>query len=113
LPVLPEEFVKKKATKVEKSEDQDFGWAVLELMGHRRLGGKVSATTLAGAPVLRIDVPAPDGSDKWVTQFYAPHAMYALTPTTEEIARKLAKTAQPSPVYRFELATRDDVEALS
>jgi hypothetical protein len=88
---------------VEKDQDEDFGWAVLELMGHRRLGGKVTATTLAGAPVLRIDVPSADGK-AWATQFYAPHAMYALTPTTEEIARSVAKSNQPSPVYRFELA---------
>lgn len=33
------------------------GWAILELMGHRRLGGHVSEATVAGAGFLRIDVP--------------------------------------------------------
>lgn len=33
------------------------GWAILELMGHRRLGGYVSEATVAGAGFLRIDVP--------------------------------------------------------
>jgi hypothetical protein len=32
-------------------------WAIVELMGHRRLGGYVRAVELAGAAMLRIDVP--------------------------------------------------------
>lgn len=34
------------------------GWAVLELMGHRRLGGYVQEATVAGVGMLRIDVPS-------------------------------------------------------
>lgn len=33
-------------------------WAVLELMGHRRLAGFVREVTIAGAGLLRIDVPS-------------------------------------------------------
>lgn len=33
-------------------------WAILELMGHRRLAGYVREITLAGAGMLRIDVPS-------------------------------------------------------
>ena len=33
------------------------GWAILELMGHRRLGGLVTEQEIAGAAFLRIDVP--------------------------------------------------------
>jgi hypothetical protein len=44
------------------SEHQFREWAVLELMGHRRLGGKVSEQEIAGAAFLRIDVPGPDGA---------------------------------------------------
>lgn len=37
----------------------DFeGWAIVELMGHRRLGAWVSEVELAGAPMLRLDIPA-------------------------------------------------------
>lgn len=38
------------------------GWCVLELMGHRRLGGYVREQEIAGQGFLRIDVPAPTGS---------------------------------------------------
>lgn len=77
------------------------GWAILELMGHRRLGGYVREVTLFGAAMCRIDVPGDDGKD--TTQVYAPSAIYCVTPTTEEIARALARTVQPSPVQRWEL----------
>lgn len=33
------------------------GWAILELMGHRRLGGYIREQEIAGQAFLRIDVP--------------------------------------------------------
>jgi hypothetical protein len=86
------------------------GWAILELMGHRKLAGLLSEQTIGGAAFIRIDAPiAPgttitDGTGAWaVTQFYAPSAVYCITPTTEELARKVAAGAQPTPVTRYEL----------
>lgn len=77
------------------------GWAVLELMGHRKLAGMVREVTIAGAGFLRLDVPGAD--DKSATQFYPPTSVYCLTPTTEEIARAMAVHCQPAPVHRWEL----------
>lgn len=78
------------------------GWCVLELFGHRRLGGYVSEQEIAGVAMLRIDVPGKD--DKVVaTQYYGSSAIYALTPTTEEMAKAVALRNQPRPVSRFEL----------
>jgi hypothetical protein len=78
------------------------GWAILELMGHRRLGGHVRTTELAGAPFFRIDVPAAEG-EAFATQFYSPGSVYCMTPTTEETARAIAKREQPTPVHLYEL----------
>lgn len=91
----------------ERAADRDLGWCILELMGHRRLGGVVTETTLAGKRVLRIDVPAASG-DGMATQFYGGDALYCLTPTTEETARALARSAQPAPVHRWELTAPKD-----
>lgn len=77
------------------------GWAVLELMGHRRLVGKLSEATIAGASFLRIDIPGADGQE--TTQFYAPSAVYAITPTTEELARRAASLNTVAPINRWEL----------
>src|SRR4051812_3026644 len=97
------------------------GWGILELMGHRRLGGRLSKATIAGAAFVRIDVPHPnDSSQVSATQFYSPSAVYAITPTTEEIACAIAIRA-PQPVTRWELpalpqrhsATTDQEEAVT
>ncbi len=74
-------------------------WAILELMGHRRLAGRVSEAQIAGAPFLRLDVPC----DPPTTQFYAPGAVYAITPTSEEVCRAFARRSAPIPVQRWEL----------
>ncbi len=76
-------------------------WAILELMGHRRLAGLVSIEQLAGAPFLRLDIPGPDGTI--ASQFYSASAVYCLTPTTEAIARAVALREQPAPVQPWEL----------
>ena len=79
-------------------------WAVIELMGHRRLAGFLAEQQIAGAGFLRLDVHDADGAV--ATQFYSPSSVYAITPTTEEIARKLGARARPMPVTRYELEPR-------
>jgi hypothetical protein len=79
------------------------GWAILELMGHRRLGGRVSEAIIAGGAFIRIDVPHPNEAGIFTaSQFYSPSAVYAITPTTEVIACAIARGA-PEPVSRWDL----------
>ena len=96
-------------TKTTDDSKTDLGWCILELLGHRRLGGYVTEATIAGAAFLRIDVPG----DPPATQFYSASAVYAITPTTEEMARKVAGLARPSPVQRWELAAPEALPAPS
>ena len=76
-------------------------WAVLELMGHRRLAGKVTDAVIGGGAFLRIDIPGKNGQQ--TTQYYSPGSVYCITPTSEEIARAVAAQNEPAPVYRWEL----------
>jgi protein-disulfide isomerase-like protein with CxxC motif len=64
-------------------------WAVIELMGHVTIIGRVTETTLAGAPMLRVD--RIDGR----VQRVSPQALYRLTDVTEAEAQA-AWTAQAS-----------------
>jgi hypothetical protein len=82
------------------------GWAIVELMGHRKLAGFVREVTIAGAAMLRLDIP----SDEPLTQYYGASALYCLTPTTEDLAKKVAQASRPVPVSRYELPEpqRDD-----
>lgn len=56
-------------------------WAITELMGHVTIIGRVTETTLAGAPMLRI--ARIDGR----VQRVSPQALYRLTDVTEAEAR--------------------------
>lgn len=84
--------------------DQAIGHCIVELLGHRRLGGYVTEQEVAGAKFLRVDIPATDGHEP-MTQLVNPASVYCLTPTTEEIATKAATLARPAPVSRWELAS--------
>jgi hypothetical protein len=107
----------------EKNEAAFNGWAILELMGHRKMAGYVSEVTFAGKGMIRIDVPGkrptlteriesgegglPGGDEPCATQLYSPDALYCLTPTSEEMARAVAASAQPMPVARWELPAHE------
>lgn len=93
----------------EETEGSPFAeWAIVELMGHRRLAGWLSEQEIAGRGFLRLEIPC----EPPATQFYNPASVYGITPTTEAIARSVAKLAQPSPVQRWELpaAARSSVD---
>lgn len=71
-------------------------WAVLEIMGHRRIAGRVTEETIAGAVMLRVDIPGPKAGDPpKATQYYGGASLFCMTPTTEELARREANP----PVY--------------
>lgn len=77
------------------------GYAILELMGHRRLGGYVRETTFAGAACVRIDIPKPE-AECWrttdaprveevlATSIYGGAAIFCMTPCKAAMARAVA-----------------------
>ncbi len=81
------------------AQDGYEGWAVLELLGHRRLIGYLSEQQVAGHAFIRIDVL----TDPPATQFVSCGSVYAITPTTEDMARRAAKLSRVAPVERWEL----------
>jgi hypothetical protein len=87
---------------MEHEHESDLGWCVLELMGHRQLAGQLRSVELVGASFLRIDIPGSEDRAP-ATQFYSPGAVYAITPTSEEVARRLASRIRFEPVSRFDL----------
>ena len=79
-------------------------WAILELMGHRRLAGKVSEQVIAGQGFIRIDIP---NGEKMTTQFYGPGSVYALTPVAEDVARRLAASINAAPINPWEFPRKE------
>lgn len=76
-------------------------YAIVELMGHQQLAGLVSEELVAGVPMLRVDVPAPDGEEAGFTRFYGAKSLYAITPCPEEDVRAFVEYYRPRrmPVY--------------
>lgn len=85
-------------------------WAVVELMGHVRLAGRVSEEEKFGGKLGRLDIPMPDGT--FVTQYFGAGSVYRITLVTEQVARDVAKRSTHEPVsawdYPNQLAVRQD-----
>ena len=75
-------------------------YAIVELMGHRRLAGRISEVERFGAKLLRIDVPQ-DGSfaEGWITQYYGGGSIYAITPTDEATVLRIVGKRPDVGVY--------------
>jgi len=73
-------------------------WAIVELFGHNTIAGQVSEQTIGGASFVRVDVPPVDGDGSGFTKLYGAAAIYAITPTTEEIATAAAARLAVRPV---------------
>ncbi len=76
-------------------------WAVLELMGHVRLAGKVSEEERFGSKIGRIDVPADGG--RFVTIYFGGSSVYRMTPCDEDTARAVAARSAPAPIHPYEM----------
>lgn len=89
------------------------GWAVLELMGHRRRAGLVEDVDMFGTRLCRIDIPIVDAKEATLldpavadvtrTEFYGGGAIYGLHPCDEATARRYAKTViSDSAIHPYE-----------
>lgn len=76
-------------------------WCLVELMGHQKIAGKCSEVSLAGANMLRVDVPEYAGSEAF-TRFYSSSAVYAIHPISEQIARGIAERLEAAPINAWE-----------
>lgn len=92
---------------MEAKEQVEF-WGLVELFGHQQIAGYVSSAEIGGCHFLRVDVPEVGGRPGF-TKYYGNGAIYALHPTSEEIARKAAEriaatNGAPLPVYLPDLS---------
>lgn len=71
-------------------------WAIVSLFGHAERAGRVNEETVAGAAMLRVDIPLEDGS--FSTRHVGGAALYEITYVTEEVARAVAKARPGHPL---------------
>lgn len=97
---------------MQNGQPQPFDqWGIVEVMGHRKYAGHITEQQIAGAALVRVDVPevvlanhAGEQTIPAYSKLVGVGSIYCVTPTTEEIARQAARElarydADPLPVY--------------
>jgi hypothetical protein len=77
-------------------------WGIVELFGHSKIAGLLTEQNIAGANMLRVDVPETESSPKF-TRFFNHGAIYAINPTTEEVARAMADKLAVKPIDSWDI----------
>jgi len=98
-PVIGEGMWEFKKTKQEPQETFKQ-WAVVELMGHGAIAGLISEEAYFGLGFMRVDVPAVNDQPAF-TKFFGGSAIYAFSPTTEEVAAEAARRLDIRPASYF------------
>lgn len=80
-------------------EETEKFWAIVELFGHVVLAGQVSKCEIGD--FVQINIPDCDSVPSW-TKMVNPKAIYAITPTTEEVARAKAENIKAMPVNKWD-----------
>ena len=70
----------------EQQEWQGPAWAIVEIMGHRQVAGRISEVTRFGAVFCRVEIDQPDGSV--AVQDYGGSSIFCVTQTDEATVRK-------------------------
>ena len=83
-----------------QSDPFDGTWAIVELMGHQKIAGKVSEETRLGTVLLRVDVPEIEGCGAF-TRYFGGSAVYGITPTDEPTVMEFLQWHRPKPVQAY------------
>lgn len=87
-------------TKTEKFEE----FAIVEMMGHRKIAGKISESEIGGSSLLRVDVFNSEGAiDR--TEYIGVGSIYCLTIVSKEVAEAVARNYAPKPSFAYNLQT--------
>lgn len=84
-------------------------WAIIELLGHVTVAGKLSEAAHFGTVLMRLDIPEVDGVPAY-TQYYGGGAIYRLTPCSEEAAMQALKRLRPKPPMILSLPSESQEE---
>lgn len=91
-------------------------YAIVEVFGHRRHGGRVSEVERFGTKMLRIDIPKPDAAAApgdpfagaaYESHYYGGGSIFSLTPVTLDIVKQMNAPYRPALPYTRDSAARD------
>lgn len=79
--------------------------AIVELMGHQVIAGRITEEEHVGSKLLRVDVPEVNGRPAF-TKFFGSSAIYGITPTDEATMLIAARQARIRSVTLYILPDR-------
>lgn len=79
---------------VEKQKLKSY--AVVEMMGHRKIVGLVTESDISGGQLLRVDVLNHEGAEER-TEYIGVGSIYCLTIVSETAAKAVAASNSPKP----------------
>ncbi len=77
-------------------------YCLVELMGHQRIAGLCTEQVIAGANMLRVDVPKTENAQAF-TRFYSPSAVYAIHPIDKGTAEAMAGKLNQAPITTWDI----------
>ena len=75
-------------------------WAIVDLMGHVRIAGRLTEEERFGVKMGRLDMPTAGGG--FATRYFGGASVYSITIVSEEAARAVA-VRNPEPVSPWEM----------
>jgi hypothetical protein len=77
-------------------------YAIVEMMGHRKIAGLVQDSEIGGSTLLRVDIlNAEGGFDR--TEYIGVGSIYCLTIVEKEVAEAVARNYTPKPSFAYDL----------
>lgn len=83
---------------VEKEKLEQY--AVIEMMGHRKIVGKITESDIAAGNLLKVTVLGKDGLPSR-TEYIGTGSIYCLTIINEEVAKLAAAANAPEPTWAW------------
>jgi len=82
-------------------ELQQAQYAIVELMGYKKLAGRLAQSPVPG--MLQLDIPVEKG---FITQMINPQSVYRITLCDEQTVKDVAKSCDPLPTLELEVPPR-------
>lgn len=78
-------------------------WCIVELFGHAKIAGRCTEQNIAGANMLRVDVPETTTQPKF-TRFFGSSAIYSINPVDEDTCMFMADKIQVKPIESWNIS---------
>jgi hypothetical protein len=85
-----------------KTPEPESLWAIVQLMGHVRIAGRISEEEKFGAKIGRLDIPRGDKGE-FSTEYFGASSVYRIQIVSEEIARQVASSNDSRPIHSYEM----------